>query len=73
MNKIEAIQLGQEWLENSPPFDGVYAGPDFMSGVAGCVCRKCCRRILARGCDLKRIANVPMWEATADQVCDLCG
>jgi hypothetical protein len=73
MNKIEAIQLGQEWLANSPPFDGVYVGPDFMSGVAGCVCRGCCRRIVGRGCDLKRIANVPIWEATANDVCDLCG
>ena len=73
MNKIEAIQLGQEWLANSPPFDGVYVGPDFMFGIAGCVCRGCCRRIVGRGCDLKRIANVPIWEATANDVCDLCG
>lgn len=73
MNKIEAIQLGQEWLANSPPFDGVYVGPDFMSGIAGCVCRGCCHRIVGRGCDLKRIANLPIWEATANDVCDLCG
>ena len=73
MNQIEAIKLGREWLENSPPFDGVYVGPDFMSGVIGCACRVCCRRIAARGCDLKRIANVPIWEATMNNVCDLCG
>lgn len=73
MNQIEAIKLGREWLENAPPFDGVYVGPDFMSGVVGCVCRGCCRRVVARGCDMKRIANVPIWEATINDVCDLCG
>jgi len=71
MNQSEAIKLGQEWLANSPPFDGVYVGPDFMSGNAGCVCRECCRRIVGRGCDLKRIANVPIWEKT-NETCDLC-
>ena len=73
MNQTEAIKLGQEWLTNSPPFDDVYVGPDLMSGVAGRVCRGCCRRIVARGCDLRRIANVPIWEATLDDICDLCG
>lgn len=71
--QIEAINLGREWLENAPPFDGVSVGPDFMSGAAGCVCRGCCRRIVARGCDLRRIANVPIWEATVNDACDLCG
>ncbi len=73
MTKEEAINTGREWLEQSPPFDGVYVGPDFMSGVVGCVCRGCCRRIAARGCDLKRIASVPIWEAAMTDVCDLCG
>lgn len=73
MNQSEAIKLGQEWLAHAPPFDGIYYGPDLMSGLAGRVCRGCCRRIVARGCDLKRIANVPIWEATMNDVCDLCG
>jgi len=73
MTKEEAIKTVREWLEHSPPFDGVYYGPDFMSGAVGCVCSGCCRRIVGRGCDLKRIANVPIWEATVNDMCDLCG
>ena len=71
MNKNEAIELGREWLANSPPFDGVYVGPDFMSGLAGDICRACCRRIVARGCNLRAIASAPIWDA-AGQVCSLC-
>jgi hypothetical protein len=71
MNQTEAIQIGKEWLEHSPPFDGIYYGPDFMSGICGYVCRECCRRIIARGCDLKRIASTPIWEKTTE-TCALC-
>ena len=72
MNQIEAIKLGQEWLEHAPPFDGTIVGPDAMTGTAGCVCRRCARRIIARGCDIKRIASTPLWDASPTDVCNIC-
>ena len=72
MTKTEAIQLGQEWISNAPPTSGIYYGPTFFSGIVGLACNKCCHRIMARGCNLKRIANVPIWDASEGK-CDLCG
>ena len=71
MNKEEAIETGREWLEHSPPFNGVYHGPHGMRGLAGFICRECCKRIIARGCNLKAIASEPEWEQTGE-TCDIC-
>ena len=70
MNQEEAIKAGREWLEHSPPFDGVYHGPHGMRGPAGFVCGECCKRIIARGCNLRAIASIPVWEK-ADEQCNL--
>ena len=72
MNQLEAIKLGREWIENAPSGDGSVVGPDAMTGPAGCVCRACCRRISARGCNLKLIASTPLWEASPADICNLC-
>ncbi len=72
MKNEAAIKLGQEWLENAPSPDGAIVGPDAMTGPAGCVCRACCRRIIARGCNLKLIASTPLWDATSTDICNLC-
>lgn len=72
MNQIEAIKIGQEWIENAPSPDGAIVGPAAMNGPAGCVCRACCRRIIARGCNLKLIASIPLWETSPTYICNLC-
>lgn len=73
MTKEKAIKAGREWLVHSPPFDrnAIYYGCAGMTGAAGFVCRECCLRITARGCNLKAIANVPVWEL-GNYVCSLC-
>ena len=73
MEKTEAIRMGREWLVHSPPFDrnAIYYGCVGMTGAAGFVCRECCIRITGRGCNLKTIANVPIWEP-GNYVCSLC-
>ena len=73
MKKTEAIRMGREWLDHSPPFDrnAIYYGPSGMTGAAGFVCRECCLRITGRGCNLKAIASMPLWDATG-RTCSLC-
>ena len=73
MEKTEAPRMGREWLEHSPPFDrrAIYHGCAGMTGAAGFVCHECCMRITGRGCNLKAIASVPIWEP-GNYVCALC-
>lgn len=71
--KAELIAVGREWLEYSPPAGPV--APDLigMRGPVGFVCSICASRILKRGCDLKQLANVPVWSGGVEQwTCALC-
>ena len=71
LGQSEAIKMGREWIEHAPPFDGRQTGPEFFFGAAGYVCRSCCRRIIMRGCDLRKVASDPIWEAPGIS-CALC-
>ena len=69
----DLVELGRGWLENSPPakHEGD-ARPEGWEGPVGFVCQVCAARIMGRGCDIKRLANSPVWEKTED-ICELCG
>ena len=72
MNKIQAIELGREWLEDSSECPWPRSGPDFMRGEFLCVCNSCFHRIAIRDLDFKKIVNIPIWSSTGKEVCDLC-
>ncbi len=70
MTRTDLIQIGKQWLEGSPP--PTESAPDlrgFSGGIK--VCSSCASRIMGRGCDLKLLANKPVWEPETLS-CDLC-
>lgn len=67
------VKLGRAWLENAPPAQADLS-PSLAGwiGPVGFVCKACASRILGRGCDLKKLADVPAWDS-APSACALCG
>jgi hypothetical protein len=72
MNKDELIKLGKQWLKHSPP--ATKPQNEDLIGFSGNinVCQECSGRILNRGCNLKQLADTPIWKP-ATFTCDLCG
>ncbi len=67
----ELIELGRHWLEHAPDVGmrlGDLAG---WTGNVGFVCQRCASRIMGRGCNLRMLADTPVWGQTALK-CDLC-
>ena len=67
------VELGREWLANSPELPGpVASGLIGWTGPVGFVCAHCAGRIMGRGCDFKRLATEPVWQADPVPACALC-
>jgi hypothetical protein len=64
------IETGRRWVEHAPPAVQSAEGLVGFRGVLF-VCVKCSSRICGRGCDLKKLADIPVWEPETI-VCDLC-
>lgn len=65
------IWIGRQFLEHAPP-----ARQPAVAGLVGYkgeleVCVRCADRILGRGCNLRMLADVPVWEPDT-VACDLC-
>jgi len=69
--KMDYVRTGRQWVEHAPP---ATMGPEGLSGWKGniSVCVSCASRIVGRGCDLKMLADTPVWDDIAFR-CDLCG
>lgn len=66
------IEIGRRYLEHAPndfppPAEGLVG----WNGNGVDVCAECAGRIMARGCDMKKIADIPVWEPNT-VLCDLC-
>ena len=61
----EAIVLARQFIEHAPRFNPKAPVASDLLGFLGAdnlfLCSRCAGRILARGCSLNRIANVPVW------------
>lgn len=74
--KADIIALAQRFLEHAPPATPAKATD--LLGWAGAyrvfICEQCAGRIIARGCDMKRIASVPVWKGAnpPPPPCDIC-
>jgi len=68
----ERIDLGRRFLEHAPTDPGP-TNPDIAgwNGKGVNVCAVCAGRILARGCDLRTIADLPVWSPNVID-CDIC-
>ena len=74
-DREKLIELGRQWIEHSPPADR--KNPELLgwSGELDFVCADCASRIFGRGCDMKRLADHPVWKSyymRALPKCDLC-
>lgn len=70
----ELIAIGQKFLAGAPREVPLGASNLFgFSGPVGFICSECAGRILARGCDLNRLAKDPVWGPAKLPKCDLCG
>ena len=63
--KDQLITLGRQWLEHAPA-----AKPSAQDLLGFCdplefVCCDCSGRILGRGCNLRQIARIPIWQDDA--------
>jgi hypothetical protein len=65
------VNMGREWLANSPPAKISEAGLTGWSGPVGFVCSSCASRIMGRGCNFKALADCPVWE-NPQTPCSLC-
>ena len=71
MTPPELVTMGREWLEHSPQANAGADGLAGWSGAAGFVCACCATRILMRGCNLRMLADTPVWgDAPACSLCE---
>lgn len=69
----ELILIGRGWLHGAPPSQP--GAPDLLgfTGPVGFVCADCSGRIIGRGCQLRMLADAPLWKPSTAPSCALCG
>lgn len=75
VSKAELVELGRRWLEHAPAASDGPPGLLGHIGPAGFICANCAGRIAARGCDLGRLAPLPLYlvDTARRPKCALCG
>ena len=68
----DLIEIGRRFLEHAPSITGP-TNPDLAgwNGRGVDICASCAGRILARGCDLRLIADTAVWKPTEIN-CSFC-
>ena len=66
------LEIAKRFMEHGPKDIGP-SNPDLVgwTGKGVDICSECAGRILGRGCDLSRVASVPVWKPSTIK-CELC-